>query len=638
MTQVSLYLTDGKNAHRLNGLWTTITWSGESTQVYRTLEFTLANTANGTTRKLAVNLGALVRMTRTSDGAELFRGYVFNKTITHSGEMSVTCFDAAYYLTRSEARVSYKNKTASDVLRDICKRHSLPIGSIANTGKKIKSLKFRGVSLDKIVNTALTETRQAGGKKHIVTCVKGKIGLREVPTLRLDYRISSTLNLLSSSHTINNENRRNVVRLTGGKDEAKPTIKVTAKSASTIKKYGVMAHYAHKTNVKKTKQLNTLAKALLKSLDHADETFDVTVMGNVGYRSGKRVHVTESMSARKGLYYIADDSHDFNADGTHTTNLTLTKNVQLEYENYEAPSDSAKSTATSAEASYVTATGKFTTAKYTNGWETTGYAYRAGGINGSKSGITASGTKVLEGRTIAVDPNVIPHGSIVAIWASSNKKYSGLYLAEDSGGAIKGKKIDIAMLDVAECKKWGRRKISIAIVEKGTGREDARRKASNWSAIKLKIESKMKAKAQSIKKASNAGTYATGKAAKIVAYAKTEKGKHVYTFGGKRYGIYDCSGWTHHVYAKFGINIGHGSANQAVAGRYVKQSQIQAGDLIIMKNTYRTGISHVGIAISKTQMIHQGGPNGKRGPTVASIASGSHFGGSKHYHSARRVT
>lgn len=50
---------------------------------------------------------------------------------------------------------------------------------------------------------------------------------------------------------------------------------------------------------------------------------------------------------------------------------------------------------------------------------------------------TASGTRVTEGRTIAVDPNVIPIGWWVYI------EGLGFRRAEDTGGAIKGNKIDV---------------------------------------------------------------------------------------------------------------------------------------------------------------------------------------------------
>lgn len=57
--------------------------------------------------------------------------------------------------------------------------------------------------------------------------------------------------------------------------------------------------------------------------------------------------------------------------------------------------------------------------------------------NGTASGKTASGTTITEGRTIAVDSRYIPLGSRVYIdgW--------GLFIAEDTGGAIKGNRIDV---------------------------------------------------------------------------------------------------------------------------------------------------------------------------------------------------
>lgn len=59
--------------------------------------------------------------------------------------------------------------------------------------------------------------------------------------------------------------------------------------------------------------------------------------------------------------------------------------------------------------------------------------------NGKWSGQpTASGTDYVEGRTIAVDPNVIPLGSKVIIDGTE-------YIAEDTGSAIKGNRIDMYM-------------------------------------------------------------------------------------------------------------------------------------------------------------------------------------------------
>jgi len=64
---------------------------------------------------------------------------------------------------------------------------------------------------------------------------------------------------------------------------------------------------------------------------------------------------------------------------------------------------------------------------------------------------TATGTRVTEGRTIAVDPNVVPLGWWVYI------EGVGFRRAEDTGGAIKGNKIDIYYDSVKRANSFGRK-------------------------------------------------------------------------------------------------------------------------------------------------------------------------------------
>lgn len=61
---------------------------------------------------------------------------------------------------------------------------------------------------------------------------------------------------------------------------------------------------------------------------------------------------------------------------------------------------------------------------------------------------TSTGTTPTVGRTIAVDPRVIPYGSRVVINGHA-------YIAEDCGGAIKGNKIDIFVGSESEAYRKG---------------------------------------------------------------------------------------------------------------------------------------------------------------------------------------
>ena len=72
-------------------------------------------------------------------------------------------------------------------------------------------------------------------------------------------------------------------------------------------------------------------------------------------------------------------------------------------------------------------------------------------------GKTAMGHGVRRG-IIAADPRVLRLGSSVHIEGGG---YSGSYLVSDTGGKIKGKRIDIWMPNCSEARKFGRRNVQI---------------------------------------------------------------------------------------------------------------------------------------------------------------------------------
>ena len=91
---------------------------------------------------------------------------------------------------------------------------------------------------------------------------------------------------------------------------------------------------------------------------------------------------------------------------------------------------------------------------------------------------TSIGTRPVEGRTIATDPSIIPRHSLVKIECPSYPSVNGEYVAEDVGGAIKGKRIDIYFDDIPpksataarqRMLAFGKREVKVTILRKGKG-------------------------------------------------------------------------------------------------------------------------------------------------------------------------
>ena len=68
--------------------------------------------------------------------------------------------------------------------------------------------------------------------------------------------------------------------------------------------------------------------------------------------------------------------------------------------------------------------------------------------NNGDSSTTSTGTDPVVGRTVAVDPSIIPYGSEVIINGHT-------YIAEDCGGAIKGNRVDILFSTHQEALEFG---------------------------------------------------------------------------------------------------------------------------------------------------------------------------------------
>ena len=91
-------------------------------------------------------------------------------------------------------------------------------------------------------------------------------------------------------------------------------------------------------------------------------------------------------------------------------------------------------------------------------------AYSQSDEEETADGITYMETRVRDKHTIAVDPNVIPLGSVVYI-ESDSPLVGGFYVAEDIGSAIKGNRIDIFMSDKNKCFEFGKRNVKVTVLK-----------------------------------------------------------------------------------------------------------------------------------------------------------------------------
>ncbi len=90
-----------------------------------------------------------------------------------------------------------------------------------------------------------------------------------------------------------------------------------------------------------------------------------------------------------------------------------------------------------------------------------------------------------------------------------------------------------------------------------------------------------------------------------------------YVWGGASSSGVDCSGLIQTVMRRFGVRVPHSAAALFRLGQPVPRDSLRTGDLVFFKNTYKPGVSHVGIYVSGDQFIHASSGQGR--VTVSSL-------------------
>ncbi|MDW0116847.1 NlpC/P60 family protein [Sporosarcina thermotolerans] len=102
----------------------------------------------------------------------------------------------------------------------------------------------------------------------------------------------------------------------------------------------------------------------------------------------------------------------------------------------------------------------------------------------------------------------------------------------------------------------------------------------------------------------NGAATKTANNASVVQKAKSLTGIP-YRFGGTSTKGFDCSGFVQYVYKQSGKSVSRDTLGQFAQSK--KVSEPKPGDLVFFQNTYRKGISHVGIYIGNNKFVHAGG-------------------------------
>lgn len=290
-----------------------LTWSGDSKQVARVLDFDIVSTS--TDKNIPVvnfKMGDMIILKDDKD-KELFRGYVFkqDKSLT-SNNKSITCYDGLIYLLKSKGTYNFKNVTPGSITRKMCTDFGIIAGNIIN-GSPIKRI-FDAENIYNIIMTAYTFESSKTKKLYMPKMNKGKLDIVEKGKVVAKYELDNSTSITNANYGESIENSINRVKMY---DENNKYIgQVTLNGVP-----GILQDVYKKAEGENAKQMAT---TMLKGIE---QTASIDALGDFDCITGNAVVIKEPHTGLMGLFYIDNDEHKFE-NGQHFMSLGLAfKNI-----------------------------------------------------------------------------------------------------------------------------------------------------------------------------------------------------------------------------------------------------------------------------------------------------------------------
>ncbi|MNC16749.1 hypothetical protein D3C75_646100 [compost metagenome] len=329
-----LLITKDKRQTDLTSLVQRMTWSGSVQEAARKLDVDLTTSATDAwVRSPAIELAEML-MLIADGGTELFRGYIFGKSKTLTGNaLTLNAYDGMIYLIKSELSRQFQEITAEQVAKAVCTELGVPAGEMAYTGIP-QSFPHLGKTGYEAIMTAYTTASRLNGKRYMPRMNMEKLDVVEKGAAVAKRKAQASQHILDSAYGENLEDMVNTVLLTDEKGNPQGTVS----RPEWVSAYGLLQRVYQQ---EEGKDATLMAESMLQDVSRSAS---MQMMGGADafdLIAGNAVQVRESYTGLDGLFYIDEDTHTFE-NGQHMVSLELNfKNVMDERE-ADAPEEAGE--------------------------------------------------------------------------------------------------------------------------------------------------------------------------------------------------------------------------------------------------------------------------------------------------------
>ena len=244
------------------------------------------------------------------DGQKVTEG-IITETPLNSSEYKG--YDYAFYLNKSTTIIQFKKIGAAEAIRKLCKKFSVPIGSMPSMATSVSKL-YKNENAADIINDILKKVKNETGKKYKIQMSGGKMNIIEKGATKIKPTYKDELGRTvqcqkasSISGTRSIEEMRNSVLVAGTGEDSKQ-LKATAEDSASVKKYGRLQMVELEDNLNSAKARNRAAN-LLKSNNKVTTSFTAEMPGNPKIRASVRIYFERPEAQIKGWYKVVSCTH-----------------------------------------------------------------------------------------------------------------------------------------------------------------------------------------------------------------------------------------------------------------------------------------------------------------------------------------
>lgn len=334
-------MTADGSKYNVTKMLRTVTWSGDINTMPRKLEITFQNADElGPTadRLIATDVGSMVFL--YSDNIEVFRGFIFQRSIDQTGNESFTAYDELIYATKNNDTILVTGQTASDVINAQMLKFGIKSGSIQQTSFAIPKKLYTNQTLVEIWQDMLIQDKSSSGLTYVFTCDQGVVSM-----CSRDKAAISTIsvnNIITGSNEVSIEDLRNYIIVDKGSLDTKTTKKgkVTgtpyqaeiASDEESINLYGKMVHIETATGIggkdATSDAMQQKANTLLDSLNIPTVTSNIEFLGDIKCITGRQINIEDNMTGLTGTFFITTDSHSWDS-GVYKMQLQISKDIYV---------------------------------------------------------------------------------------------------------------------------------------------------------------------------------------------------------------------------------------------------------------------------------------------------------------------